>query len=151
MSEIATTDFSKFGHRERKLAEQILKVWNGGLASHGGVVGGLVGLFLFLRKYPQYHWVWLLDGTALVIFIPAALIRLGNLFNSELYGKITDVPWAFVFTRNFEFTQYPRHPAQLYEALACLVLCFLLFLRHERYFVVWYSMKWEGYARNIVG
>lgn len=109
---------------------EIFKVWNGGLASHGGVIGGIVGLFLFLRKYPQYHWIWLLDGTALVIFIPAALIRLGNLFNSELYGKVTDVPWAFIFER---VDAFPRHPVVLYESICYSLLSFLILFVYKRY------------------
>jgi phosphatidylglycerol:prolipoprotein diacylglycerol transferase len=101
---------------------EIFKIWNGGLASHGGVIGGAVGLFLFLRKYPVYKLIWLADRASLVIFIPAALIRLGNLFNSELYGKATDVPWAFIFER---VDTVPRHPVVLYEAIAYFSLFFI--------------------------
>jgi phosphatidylglycerol---prolipoprotein diacylglyceryl transferase len=71
--------------------------------------------------------LWVVDRIVIVVALAGCFIRMGNLMNSEIVGKVTDMPWAFVFTRNFEFTQYPRHPAQLYESLACLVLCFLLF------------------------
>lgn len=101
---------------------EIFKIWNGGLASHGGVIGGAVGLFWFLKKYPIYKLIWLADRASLVIFIPAALIRLGNLFNSELYGKATDVPWAFIFER---VDNIPRHPVVLYEAIAYFILFFI--------------------------
>ncbi len=98
---------------------EIFKIWKGGLSSHGGVLGGLAGLFFFEKKYKEYPFLWLLDKTSIILFVPAALIRLGNLFNSELYGKETDVPWAFIFER---VDYFPRHPVVLYESIAYFIL-----------------------------
>ncbi len=97
-----------------------------GLASHGATIGILLGLYIYART-KKMSFLWVVDRIVITVALGGCFIRLGNLMNSEIVGKVTDVPWAFVFTRNFEFTQYPRHPAQLYEAIACLILCFLLF------------------------
>lgn len=97
-----------------------------GLASHGALVGILLGLYIYARS-KKISFLWVVDRIVIVVALAGCFIRMGNLMNSEIVGKVTDMPWAFVFTRNFEFTQYPRHPAQLYEAIACLILCFLLF------------------------
>ena len=108
---------------------RILKVWEGGLASHGATVGILLGLYLYSRKY-RFDYLWVLDRIVIVVALGGALIRLGNLFNSEIIGKPTDVPWAFKFERNREIINgvlasvEPRHPAQLYESIST----FLLFL-----------------------
>ena len=98
-----------------------------GLASHGATIGILLGLYFYARA-KKMSFLWVVDRIVIVVALAGCFIRFGNLMNSEIVGKVTDVPWAFVFTRNYEFTQYPRHPAQLYESLACLVLCILLFL-----------------------
>lgn len=102
---------------------EILFVWKGGLASHGGTVGVLLAVYFFLKKYPQYSLIWLLDRYALVVGFEAAMIRLGNLMNSEIYGRPTQAPWAFVFER---IDSIPRHPTQLYEALTYLLIFFIL-------------------------
>ena len=79
----------------------ILKVWEGGLASHGATVGiGLV-CWLFARNH-KFDFVWVVDRMVIVIGIGGALIRMGNLMNSEIVGKPTDAPWAFVFPRDTE-------------------------------------------------
>jgi phosphatidylglycerol---prolipoprotein diacylglyceryl transferase len=96
---------------------RILKVWEGGLASHGATIGILLALYLYSRKY-RFDYLWVLDRIVIVVALGGALIRLGNLMNSEIVGKATDVPWAFIFVRNHEFAQVPRHPAQLYEAIS---------------------------------
>jgi len=100
---------------------EILKVWKGGLASHGGAVGVLIALYLFSRRNPGESYLWLLDRVVVATALGGALIRLGNLFNSEILGLATTVPWAFVFER---VDQTPRHPVQLYEAL-CYALIFV--------------------------
>lgn len=101
----------------------ILKVWEGGLASHGGAIGILIAIYLFCRKY-KFNYLWLLDRIVIVVCFTGACIRTGNLMNSEIIGTITDVPWAFQFVRAYppSLGLDPRHPAQLYEAIYCLIL-----------------------------
>ncbi|MCD9017899.1 prolipoprotein diacylglyceryl transferase [Parachryseolinea silvisoli] len=94
-----------------------------GLASHGAAIGILIGLWLFCRKL-KYNYLWMVDRLVIVVCITGAGIRLGNLINSEMIGLPTDLPWAFIFTR---IDNIPRHPAQLYEALYCIALFFVLF------------------------
>lgn len=94
-----------------------------GLASHGGAIGILIGLWLYCRKL-NYNYLWMVDRLVIVVCITGACIRLGNLLNSEILGKATDVPWAFIFTK---IDNVPRHPAQLYEAIYCVLLFALLF------------------------
>ena len=89
-----------------------------GLASHGGTIGLMVALWLYVRK-TKLNFVHVLDNIAIATPITACFIRLGNLMNSEIVGKVTDVPWGFIFPRE---GMEPRHPAQLYEALAYLVI-----------------------------
>ncbi|WP_028298129.1 prolipoprotein diacylglyceryl transferase [Olivibacter sitiensis] len=89
-----------------------------GLASHGAAVGIVIGTYLFCRKY-KFKFLHVFDLLSLVIPVAAASIRLGNLFNSEILGKPTELPWAFVFTR---IDKVPRHPAQLYECLCYLAI-----------------------------
>ncbi|MEM8886097.1 MAG: prolipoprotein diacylglyceryl transferase [Planctomycetota bacterium] len=106
----------------------ILKVWEGGLASHGGVIGNLLALWWYARKRPDQPYIWLLDRVCVPTALTACFIRLGNFFNSEIVGKVTDVPWAIIFVRNSRPpVMEPRHPAQLYEA-ACYFGVFLLLL-----------------------
>jgi prolipoprotein diacylglyceryl transferase len=109
---------------------EIFKVWKGGLASHGGVIGGVLSVYIFSKTYPQYSMRWIFDRVALVIFLPAALIRIGNFFNSELYGRITDVPWAVIFDR---VDNLPRHAVVLYEAGAYLLLQLVAILLYRKY------------------
>lgn len=92
-----------------------------GLASHGGVIGMIVAIVIYCRKF-KVNLMRVLDNMGIVSPISAAFIRIGNLFNSEIVGKPTDVPWAFVFAHNGE--TFPRHPAQLYEAI-CYIILFL--------------------------
>lgn len=100
-----------------------------GLASHGALVGILLGLWLYTRKRQStgQTFLWLTDRMCITVALGGAFIRFGNLMNSEIVGTVTDVPWAFLFMRNTEFSQYPRHPAQLYESITCLILFFILF------------------------
>lgn len=93
---------------------EILKVWQGGLASHGAAIGILTALYMFSKKRKDQNLLWILDRLVIVVALGGALIRLGNLFNSEIIGKAADVPWAFVFIR---VDDIPRHPTQLYESL----------------------------------
>ncbi len=98
-----------------------------GLASHGGTLGLMIALYFYYRKTHMNLW-HVLDDIAIATPITACFIRLGNLMNSEIIGKITDVPWAFIFER---VDNKPRHPGQLYEAIA-----YALF-----FFVGWYFYR----------
>ena len=98
---------------------EVLMFWEGGLASHGGLVGIVLALYLYSRPRPEQSFGWLLDRIVIPSALGGCFIRLGNLFNSEILGTPTDVPWAFVFAR---VDTAPRHPAQLYEALAYAVI-----------------------------
>ncbi len=108
---------------------EILKVWNGGLASHGGTIALMLGLWWYSRKVSHRSVLWIYDRLAVPIGIVAAMIRLGNLMNHEIYGHATDVPWAFRFITNIPAWQQgaepiftiPSHPTQLYEALCYLI------------------------------
>ena len=94
--------------------------WTGyeGLASHGGTLGLIIALWMYCRK-TKMHYMDVLDMIAVATPITACFIRLANLMNSEIIGQPTDVPWAFVFER---VDMLPRHPAQLYEAIAYFFL-----------------------------
>ena len=100
-----------------------------GLASHGGTLGLMIALWLYCRKTKLGIW-HVLDDIAIVTPITACFIRLGNLMNSEIIGKVTDVPWAFIFEK---VDTAPRHPGQLYEALAyalLLVIGYAVYRKH---------------------
>ena len=90
-----------------------------GLASHGAAIGILVALWLYWRKYGLNAW-WFLDRLVVVVALGGAFVRLGNLFNSEIYGVETTLPWGFVFERNGETV--PKHPTQLYESLSYFLI-----------------------------
>jgi phosphatidylglycerol:prolipoprotein diacylglycerol transferase len=100
-----------------------------GLASHGGGIGIMVSLILFCRKFKLRLW-FMLDQIALVVPLAGAFIRLGNLMNSEIIGKPTDVSWAFIFLKN---DTIPRHPAQLYEAIAYLLIFTVVYMMVKKY------------------
>lgn len=108
---------------------EILKVWQGGLASHGAAIGILTALYLFSKKKKDQNMLWILDRLVIVIALGGALIRLGNLFNSEIIGKATEVPWAFIFVRVDEI---PRHPTQLYESLFYFLSFIILYLIYNK-------------------
>lgn len=101
----------------------MLKIYEGGLASHGGAIGILVAMILYCRKNKE-SWLWLFDRLVVVVPLAATFIRIGNLINSEIIGTVTNVPWAFVFTQEDDL---PRHPAQLYEAIYCFFLFILMY------------------------
>ena len=102
-----------------------------GLASHGAAIAILIAIWLFYRKYKINVW-WILDRLVIVIALGGAFIRLGNLFNSEIYGFETSLPWGFIFERNGETV--PKHPTQLYESLSYLIiftLCYLVYRKKD--------------------
>jgi len=109
---------------------EILEIWKGGLASHGGVIAILIALYFYTRHRPDQPYLWLLDRLTVPTALGSAFIRLGNLFNSEILGTPTHVPWAFVFTRE---DMVPRHPAQLYESLSYALIFVALLLIYNRF------------------
>ena len=99
-----------------------------GLASHGGTLGLMIALWLYVRKTRLSIWT-VLDNIAIATGTTACFIRLGNLMNSEIIGKITDVSWAFIFER---VDTMPRHPGQLYEAIAYAILFAIMWYLHKK-------------------
>ena len=100
-----------------------------GLASHGGAIGLIIALWLYVRK-TKVNFITVLDNIGLAAPATGCCIRIGNLMNSEIVGKVTDVPWAFIFPRE---GMEPRHPAQLYEAIAYLLFFFIGFFIYKKY------------------
>lgn len=108
---------------------EILKVWEGGLASHGAAIGILTSIYLISKKQKDKSMLWILDRVVIVVALGGALIRLGNLFNSEIIGKATDLPWAFIFAR---IDDVPRHPTQLYESFFYLITFAVLYFTYMK-------------------
>ena len=109
---------------------EIFMPWRGGLASHGGTIAIILGIWWYARRYGRkndFDFVWVIDHLVIPTAFAACFIRLGNLFNSEIYGIPTTLPWGFIFERNGE--TLPCHPTQLYEAGTYLLLgLFLMWL-----------------------
>lgn len=122
----------------------ITEIRNGGMASHGAAVGLLIGLWLFSRKN-RLPYIWSLDRIMIPVAIGGAIVRLGNLFNSEIVGSVCDVPWGFKFMRlypNLPVELVPvQHPTQLYEA-TCYVITFIILM--YMYFVKDWGRKRPG-------
>ena len=116
---------------------EIIKVWEGGLASHGAALGILTAIYLFANKKKKYSMLWVLDRVVIVVALAGTFIRLGNLFNSEIIGVTTDVSWAFIFT---SVDELPRHPAQLYESIAYFV-----------FFLILLFIYYKGFEKNKSG
>jgi prolipoprotein diacylglyceryl transferase len=108
---------------------EMFKVWKGGLASHGAAVGILIALWFFTKKSGK-SYLWILDRIVIPVALAGALIRTGNLMNSEIYGIPTTLPWGFVFERNMEVV--PKHPTQIYEALSYLLIFLFLYFSYRR-------------------
>lgn len=140
-----------------------------GLASHGAIIPILLGLWIYSRRASSQatgqSFFWVIDRMCIVAALAGAFIRFGNLMNSEIFGRPTTVPWAFVFLRDHEFSQVPRHPTQLYESLSCLILSIGLFWYWKNYrtqaapgtmlgiFLVWvFGLRfvWEFFKENQV-
>ena len=101
---------------------EILEFWKGGIASHGAILGFLIGIYYFSKKYKKSFYLFS-DPLAIYAPLVGILIRIGNFINGEIVGRITNVPWAVKF-RNY--VGY-RHPVQLYEAFGQLIIFFILF------------------------
>lgn len=117
---------------------EIIKTWHGGLASHGGAIGIFIALIFYSKYVTKRSILWTLDRVVIPTALVAALIRSGNLMNSEIYGIQTTLPWGFIFERNGE--TIAKHPTQIYEAL-CYLGCFIL--------LMW--MYWKGKAKDKPG
>ncbi len=131
----------------------IFKIWEGGLASHGGAIALLIALWMYNRIVTKKHILWIFDKVSAPIALAAAFIRLGNLANGEIVGHETKVPWAFKFARNdwseadgpVNWAMIPaRHPSQLYEAIAYLIIFAILL------FVYW-KKQWYLVAGKVFG
>ncbi len=115
---------------------EIFKIWEGGLASHGGSIGIIFAIWLYSRNVTKRNMLWTLDRLAVPVALVAALIRTGNLMNHEIYGYPTDLPWGFRFIENVRNWQHgadpvfslPSHPTQIYEALCYLTIFVILLL-----------------------
>lgn len=115
--------FYQWDYYSQHLSE-IPKVWEGGLASHGGAVACMLAVCLFSWFTAHKPVSWTMDKVVIPIALTGGLIRLGNLMNSEIYGTVTDLPWGFIFVRDGQ--TLPMHPTQIYEATAYFVLFGLL-------------------------
>jgi len=107
--------------------------WKGGLASHGGAIGLLFAMWWFSHHYGKrfdIDFLWIMDHLCITVAFAGCMIRLGNLFNSEIYGDVTSLPWGFVFELRSETE--PKHPTQLYEALSYLVLGLVMIMLYSR-------------------
>ncbi len=107
----------------------ILKVWEGGLASHGGTLGVIIAVYFYCRRYPDITMKFLADELTFPIAITAGFIRLGNLFNSEIIGRPTGADWGVIFDR---VDAIPRYPAQLFESIAYFATAFLILIWQKR-------------------
>jgi phosphatidylglycerol:prolipoprotein diacylglycerol transferase len=117
---------------------EILYVWQGGLASHGGVLGIIIAMIIWSLKISKRNILWVLDRIVVPSVLVGALIRFGNLMNSEIYGNPTTFPWGFIFERNHETVA--KHPTQIYESLSYLFT-----------FGVLYYMYWKTKAKDYLG
>jgi len=118
---------------------EILKIWKGGLASHGWAIGLLLALWLYNRKF-KIPYLWLMDRLVIVVALACVFIRMGNFFNSEIYGRPTNLPWGVEFVRDrlYDSTTgellptVPRHPTQIYEALSYLFIFIASFVFYRK-------------------
>ncbi len=129
----------------------ILKTWEGGLASHGGILAVIFSLWLFYRNskkiYPNFSWFMLLDTIAIPTMLVASLIRIGNFFNQEILGVETVMPWGIIFGHPADGGDLvPRHPAQLYESLFYLMVFFSLMSLWKKYSNFWQPGRFAGIA-----
>lgn len=111
---------------------EIFQPWKGGLASHGGAIGLLLGMWWFSNHYGKknnFDFLWIMDRLCITVAFAGCFIRLGNLFNSEIYGDVTSLPWGVIFDLRGETE--PKHPTQIYEAFSYLILGIALILIYK--------------------
>lgn len=121
--------------------EDILKIWEGGLASHGGTIGIIIAILIYAKKVTKRSPLWTFDRLVVPVAFVGALIRMGNLFNHEIYGGATDLPWGFSFISNVgawlhgaePIMTVPCHPTQIYEALCYLILFAVMMLMYWKW------------------
>ena len=120
---------------------EILKVWEGGLASHGGAFGIMTAMYFYNKNVTKKGYIWIFDRLVIGVAVGGALIRLGNLMNSEIFGGPTTLPWGFEFLRSREWQNIgvPVHPTQIYEMLYCLVTFGIIW---------WMYWKKQAYKRR---
>lgn len=117
---------------------EILFIWQGGLASHGGAIGIIISTYLYNKKVSKKGFIWVFDRLVIGVALAGAMIRLGNLMNSEIYGGPTTLPWGFIFIRDGQTE--PMHPTQIYEILYCLIT-----------FAITYWLYWKKDAYKHTG
>lgn len=122
---------------------EILKIYKGGLASHGGTLGVIIAILIFLRKNKQYSFLMITDMLSIPVALVATMIRIGNFLNSEIIGKVSDGPFAIVFMRFSD--QLPRHPVQLYEACAYFIIFLLLSAIY-----IFYKKRPQGFIFSLL-
>lgn len=138
-------DWPKFVHNPL----MVVKIWEGGLASHTGALGIILGIALYHRwkvpTYPQLTFLRLLDASAIASGFIAACIRIGNFINQEILGTVTTVPWAVIFKHPIDGSApVPRHPVQLYESATYFALFGLMLFLWRRYRSSWPEGRFVG-------
>lgn len=103
-----------------------------GLSSHGATIGLLISIYLYNKKFLKKNILYIYDLTCIPITLGASLIRLGNLFNSEIIGKPSNVPWAFKFSKYIDIYNKSRHPTQIYESIIYFIIFLLLFFIYQK-------------------
>lgn len=115
---------------------EIPKIWEGGLASHGGMIGVLLAVWIYCQRRDDQPFVWLLDRLAAPVALTGSLIRLGNFFNSEILGEPTDLPWGVIFERAARIRSgveaVPLHPVQVYESISYFLIFVVLWRIYDR-------------------
>lgn len=107
---------------------EILQIWKGGLASHGAAIGILTAIYFYTKKRKDISYLWMMDRLVIVVALSGMMIRIGNLFNSEIIGKPTNANWGVIFS---QVDNIPRHPAQLYEAVFYLLTFLVLYYLYK--------------------
>lgn len=124
----------KYGNHYLTHPWELLYIWRGGLASHGGAIGILIAMYYYNKNVSKKGFIWIFDRLVIGVALAGAAIRLGNLMNSEIYGTATTLPWGFIFVRDGQTE--PMHPTQIYEMIYCLVtfaVTYWLYYKKEAY------------------